>query len=1625
VTWRLRGLPAPADADAPIPGAFLSSVTPSGPVGIAVPPQSVTAAERAPATFSVVANGTPPYTYQWRRNGLAIPGATGTNYTLASVTMNDHGAQFSVVISNSFSSVTSSPVALTVTPDLAPPLALSANTIAGTTNVGVCFSDWMDPATATNPANYTLSTGGAVTRATLQSNGQSVVLAVSTYAFTNFTLRLNNLKDLAGNALPANTTVPVNVQPFTMRDIGNPGDPAVPSSVFSCAPGEFEVVAGGSDIWNNADGMNFIYQPALGDFDIQVRVDNYDGGGRWSRAGLMARQNLTPGSPHVNTTMFRPTGGNSYEAHYRGQQGGGTAAWPGGNVYSFPGRGVPVPDAWIRLTRTNDVFTAYASTNGTQWIQFSRITFAMVDPIYVGLATSGQVNDAPGTTTHVSYHSYTGPTGALPPAVLDLQIKTATEGAAAFALDNIYQVFPAGGQIRTAPATTTAPAAFTVKVENDSAGGQSMVVNAIESSEPGWTVTYLWGTNDVSAALRSAAGLTFSNEPSGGAEIIAVNFLPGDRVLGGARKSARLIVQADATGWSQRDALQAVAVNEFVYQPDLLVRRLSDAIYAGGNVFNDTGSNQTKSVRADQGALVVYPLQLLNTGNVTNYFKLRGTAGAAGWTVRYFDAVSGGVEITDDVIDGDSVVALVPSGFWEFRAEVTAGANVPGNASNILFVTATSLANTNRRDTVKMITSTKIATNVPQSRLYTTDADFEDGTLVGTEYGDDQITLSDRAVVPPFIWVPNSDVGTVSKVDIRTGREIGRYRTCPSNINGQPSRTTVDQYGNCWVANRNSGTVVKIGLYENGQYVDRNGNGTIETSRDVNGDGDITGSELLAWGDDECVLWEIVTIPGKEGTWVPGSYLLGYVDAYWNPGPRGIAVDQEGNVWAGTHDTMKYYYLDNATAQILRTNDTAPVNHTAYGAVIDAQGLLWSSGYKESGQNNVLRFDPAAGTNFAINFEFHTYGIGIDRSNHLFVSGYQESKLARLNVLTGARDWTVNAGYQSRGVAVTDDGDVWVVCSSEGNVWRFSNDGAFKTKVAVGNTPTGVSVDSEGKVWVVNWGDEYIRRIDPATDAIITTKRIVGGKHYGYSDMTGSISRNTTARYGTWTITHDSRLEFTPWGLLTWHGDEPANNSITVRARSSNNQMDWSNWETASNGVPLTATPPGQFLQVEVALRALIGGDLPVLYDLFVEPVAQRTADVAVTQTLAPGPSPSEFQVLGVVTVTNLGPQDARGVVLTNQLPAPVRLVSATASQGTWSQNAGVIRAELGNIAAGANATLTFVGEVNAAGALTNVATVKHYEIDVAPANNVSVLVDLPYTNTCVPAPDGLVDWWPAEGDALDLVGTNHGAMQGPVTFTTGRAGLAFTFDADTDRVTMPYHSNFNLALPGFTAEFWMKATNNQPHPTFYAVVDKSHGFVDSTGWAFQGSPASGALSFFIGAGGGGTGNFIGVASTNSLLDGRWHHVAGVWDGGFIRLYVDGVLHGSIAFTTPANNARSLNLGYAWGNNNPQRFFRGRVDELSLYNRALTATEIRSIYEAAFAGKCRLEPRPFLAIEQVAPNTVQLSWPGSAGSFRLESTDALGGAWQDVIGTPQLTNGRYVLTVPTSGETRFFRLQKP
>ncbi|MFI5398627.1 MAG: LamG domain-containing protein [Candidatus Binatia bacterium] len=239
---------------------------------------------------------------------------------------------------------------------------------------------------------------------------------------------------------------------------------------------------------------------------------------------------------------------------------------------------------------------------------------------------------------------------------------------------------------------------------------------------------------------------------------------------------------------------------------------------------------------------------------------------------------------------------------------------------------------------------------------------------------------------------------------------------------------------------------------------------------------------------------------------------------------------------------------------------------------------------------------------------------------------------------------------------------------------------------------------------------------------------------------------------------------------------------------------------------------------------------------------------------------------------------------------------------------------------------------------------------------------------SCAPQPSGLVSWWPGEGNANDIVGGNNGTLLGAVFFTAAEVGEGFTFSSDGgDGVTIADNPNLNVQSSGFTADFWMKGIKNQPQVlntcqtpsgACFSVLEKSVGEVDSTGWAFQGDSSSGLIEFYIGAGGGGPGNAIvvDVKSSVDALDGNFHHIAGTWDGANVALYVDGVLQGTSPLATPANNTRTVNVGYhwdAWGSGAPGRFFRGVVDEIQIFSRALSLAEIQAIFHAGSAGVCR------------------------------------------------------------------------
>ncbi len=108
------------------------------------------------ATFSVSASGTPPFGYQWQRDGVAVSGATSATYTIASTTLADNGARFRCVVGNSFGTATSNEATLTVTSNQ-PPVAAITTPVAGATYQGgqtIAYSGTgSDPETGNLPAS--------------------------------------------------------------------------------------------------------------------------------------------------------------------------------------------------------------------------------------------------------------------------------------------------------------------------------------------------------------------------------------------------------------------------------------------------------------------------------------------------------------------------------------------------------------------------------------------------------------------------------------------------------------------------------------------------------------------------------------------------------------------------------------------------------------------------------------------------------------------------------------------------------------------------------------------------------------------------------------------------------------------------------------------------------------------------------------------------------------------------------------------------------------------------------------------------------------------------------------------------------------------------------------------------------------------------------------------------------------------------------------------------------------------------------------------------------------------------------------------------------------------------------
>ena len=182
---------------------------------------------------------------------------------------------------------------------------------------------------------------------------------------------------------------PVPPESFKHCDIGNP---LIAGSVTGSDNG-FDVSAGGADIWGVKDEFTFVYIERTGDFDLISRIESLTAANLYTKAGLMAREDLTAGCRHIFFQVFpdnnaRNKNNGGYEFQYRQLKDSSMKAIYPKSFQGTPEFPVAYPNAWIRLQRKKDEFTGYYSTDGKVWKVFTTHALMLSPKIYVGLAVT-------------------------------------------------------------------------------------------------------------------------------------------------------------------------------------------------------------------------------------------------------------------------------------------------------------------------------------------------------------------------------------------------------------------------------------------------------------------------------------------------------------------------------------------------------------------------------------------------------------------------------------------------------------------------------------------------------------------------------------------------------------------------------------------------------------------------------------------------------------------------------------------------------------------------------------------------------------------------------------------------------------------------------------------------------------------------------------------------------------------------------------------------------------------------------------------------------------------------------------------------------------------------------------
>ncbi|MFM2295938.1 MAG: hypothetical protein RLZZ350_2351 [Verrucomicrobiota bacterium] len=330
-------------------------------------PQSLTIAVSATANFAVTATGTAPLAYQWQRNGTNISSANTNTYTLANAQTTNNG-NFTVIITNSAGSVTSSVATLTVS-NTAPSIVTNPAPLAIYTGQTAAFTV---TAAGTAPLAYQWRFNGtnisSATNADYSFNNAQLTNAgnytvVVTNSIGSVTSAVAALT--VSNAAPAVTTQPTSAS----VNVGDAANFFVAAS--GTAPLDYQWRFNGVDIVGaNATNYSLTNIQLTNAGNYTVVITNISGSVTSSVAGLTVSTNTTGILAQWNFNS-NPADGSTTTGTTSPSVGSGTASTIGGVTSSFVGGGGADTTATDNSAWTTTSYPAASANNKTAGTQFA------------------------------------------------------------------------------------------------------------------------------------------------------------------------------------------------------------------------------------------------------------------------------------------------------------------------------------------------------------------------------------------------------------------------------------------------------------------------------------------------------------------------------------------------------------------------------------------------------------------------------------------------------------------------------------------------------------------------------------------------------------------------------------------------------------------------------------------------------------------------------------------------------------------------------------------------------------------------------------------------------------------------------------------------------------------------------------------------------------------------------------------------------------------------------------------------------------------------------------------------------------------------------------------------------